>query len=191
MTEEIFDVCDENDNVIGTAPRSEVHRCKLLHRAVHIWVWNSDGELLLQKRTETKDEFPGCFTSSASGHVDSGESYEAAAIRELKEELQLQGELIPGDNLIGSESTAYEHTVLYHLQTDAPPVPDPGEIADVVFLSTAQIAEMLERSPETFTPPFRMLFQAWWEKECAEQEQLFRDVPAFLNSDDAEEGRKG
>lgn len=168
MSEEIFDVCDENDCVIGTAPRSEVHRRKLLHRAVHIWVWNSDGELMLQKRTETKDEFPGCFTSSASGHVDSGESYEAAAIRELREELQLQGELIPGEKLPASESTAFEHTVLYHLQTDTPAVPDPGEIAEVFFLSTAEVAARLANAPEQFTPPFRVLFQAWWEQECAD-----------------------
>lgn len=81
--EEIFDVCDEHDRVIGQAPRSVVHAQGLLHRAVHVFVFNSAGELLLQMRSRHKDEAPLQFTSSASGHLGAGETYEAAAPREL------------------------------------------------------------------------------------------------------------
>ncbi|WP_437227813.1 NUDIX hydrolase [Planctomicrobium sp. SH661] len=161
MAEEIFDVCDEQDNVIGQSPRSEVHAKNLLHRAVHLWIWNSSGELLLQLRSETKDQYPGCYTSSASGHVDVGEDYETAAVRELWEELQLRGDLTQGTKLPASADTAFEHTMLYHLQTDASPVPDPSEIAELHYFSTAAISEMLDRDPERFTPPFRVLFADW------------------------------
>ena len=87
MTEEIFDVVDSNDQVIDQRPRSEVHRLGLLHRAIHLLVFNSKGELFLQKRSMKKDCFPGTWDSSASGHVDSGEDYDICALREHLEEL--------------------------------------------------------------------------------------------------------
>src|SRR5271170_3191443 len=89
MPEEIFDVVDERDEVVGQAPRREVHARGLLHRAVHVLVFASDGRVFLQKRSLTKDTFPGAWDSSASGHVDSGEDYDACAVRELREELGL------------------------------------------------------------------------------------------------------
>src|SRR3989442_704060 len=87
MSEEIFDVVNEGDEVIGQKPRSEIHRLNLKHRAVHVLVFNARGELFLQKRSMKKDCFPGAWDSSASGHLDTGESYDACAVRELREEL--------------------------------------------------------------------------------------------------------
>ena len=72
MVEEIFDVVNERDEVIGQKPRSEIHRLKLNHRAVHVLVFNSRRELFLQKRSMKKDCFPGTWDSSASGHLASG-----------------------------------------------------------------------------------------------------------------------
>ena len=89
MAEEIFDVVNERDEVIGQKPRSEIHRQKLNHRAVHVLVFNARGELFLQKRSMNKDCFPGRWDSSASGHLDSGESYDTCATRELREEIGL------------------------------------------------------------------------------------------------------
>ena len=82
MPEEIFDIVDDQDRVIGQMPRSEVHRQKLLHRAVSIFVFDSRGRLLLQQRSATKDEYPLRYTSSASGHVSAGETYDETAPRE-------------------------------------------------------------------------------------------------------------
>ena len=90
MNEEIFDVVNDRDEVIGQKPRSEIHRLKLNHRAVHVLVFNSRGEIFLQKRSMKKDCFPGAWDSSASGHLDSGESYDACAVRELREEIGLE-----------------------------------------------------------------------------------------------------
>ena len=73
MTEEIFDIVNERDEVIGRAPRAEVHARGLLHRAAHMLVFNSRGEVFLQKRSLRKDRQPGVWDSSASGHVDAGE----------------------------------------------------------------------------------------------------------------------
>src|SRR5258706_661349 len=87
MREEIFDIVNERDEVVGRNTRSEVHRLGLKHRAVHVLVFNARGELFLQKRSLEKDCFPGAWDSSASGHLDSGEDYDACARRELFEEL--------------------------------------------------------------------------------------------------------
>ncbi len=89
MSEEIFDVVDEDDHVVGQATRKEVHKQKLLHRVSNVFVFNSKGEMLVQKRSLSKDEYPGRFTSSVSGHLDAGETYEQAALREMYEEVGL------------------------------------------------------------------------------------------------------
>lgn len=88
--DELFDLVDREDRIIGLATRREVHRDKrLLHRAVTVLVYRGQ-ELFLQKRSETKDMYPGCWTVSCSGHLGSGETYEAAARRELAEELGIR-----------------------------------------------------------------------------------------------------
>ncbi|MFH0948862.1 MAG: NUDIX domain-containing protein [Candidatus Aenigmatarchaeota archaeon] len=82
-----FDIVDENDKIIGKASRKECHTKGLWHRAVHILIINSKGEILLQKRCMKKDLYKGYWTDAASGHVDSGENYEETAKREMVEEL--------------------------------------------------------------------------------------------------------
>src|SRR5512139_4070862 len=87
MKEEIFDCVDASDQVIGREKRSEIHRQGLRHRAVHVLIFDKQGEIFLQKRSMQKDTFPGRWDSSASGHLDRGEDYDACAVRELREEL--------------------------------------------------------------------------------------------------------
>lgn len=164
--EEMFDVCDEHDNVIGRAPRSVVHAQRLLHRAVHIWIWDRRGRLLVHLRTASKDEYPSCYTSSASGHVGSGESYEMAAHRELLEELGLSGPLKFETKLAASPETANEHTVLYSLVTDAVPTPDPQEIESLEYLTRSELTDRIANAADRITPPFRALVQ-WWLQTSA------------------------
>jgi 16S rRNA (adenine1518-N6/adenine1519-N6)-dimethyltransferase len=161
MVEEIFDVVDEQDRVIGQAPRSVVHARRLLHRAVHIFVLNPQGEILLQKRSALKDEFPSRYTTSASGHLSAGEDYETAAPRELEEELGITGPLKRLAKFPASRETAYEHTVVYEMTTDQTPRIDAHEIDAATFHSVAEIEEMLARDPEAFSPCFATLF-AWY-----------------------------
>ena len=159
--DEMFDVCDEHDRVISQASRADVHAGNLLHRAVHIWVFNSRHELLIHERSALKDQYPGCITSSASGHVDAGEDYLTAARRELLEELDLRGDLEYIVKLPASAETAFEHTVLYSLETDAVPTPDPLEIAALEYRTVDEVRHLVATSPERFTPPFRALMAFW------------------------------
>jgi isopentenyl-diphosphate delta-isomerase len=163
MTEEIFDVVDEFDRVLRQAPRSIVHSQKWLHRAVHIFVLNSRGELLLQLRTSTKDEYPRCYTSSASGHLHAGEDYLPAAHRELAEELGLICELEFLKKFPAGAETSFEHTELYRTTTDAPPVFDPAEIESGEFVAPTRLAQWINDRPDEFTPCFRTLFWWYWE----------------------------
>src|SRR5258708_3933610 len=88
--EEILGGVKERAEAIGPKPRREVHRLGLMHRAVHVLVFNSRGQVFLQKRSLTKDRQRGLWDSSASGHLDSGEDYDACAVREVREEIGLE-----------------------------------------------------------------------------------------------------
>src|SRR5437016_8564037 len=92
--EEIVAIVDEYNQVVGALPRREMRARRSLHRATYTLVFNSRGRLYVQKRTTTKDIYPGYYDPVASGVVLAGETYEQAAIRELEEELGIQGVLV-------------------------------------------------------------------------------------------------
>ena len=87
MSEEQVVIVDEENQVTGSAPRSVMRRDGLCHRATFIFVFDSEGYLYIQKRTLTKDVYPGYFDLAAGGVVAEGEDYDTAAARELSEEL--------------------------------------------------------------------------------------------------------
>lgn len=84
---EVVVIVDENNSEIGTATRFEMRRQNLIHRASYILVFNSSGALFVQKRTKTKDIYPGYYDIAAGGVVQADETYEESANRELQEEL--------------------------------------------------------------------------------------------------------
>lgn len=158
MNDELFDVVNENDNVLRQALRSVVHRDKLTHRAVHIFVFRSNGDLVLHKRTDHKEEFPGVWTSSASGHVSAGEDYDTAAPRELEEELGITTPLERLHKFAARAETCFEHTVLYRTICDEELRVDENEIAAVDFVSVAEASSRVFANPNNFSPAFRLLF---------------------------------
>ena len=85
-SEERFPLVDEEGHVIGSATRGECHNgSKLLHPVVHLHVFNSKGEVYLQKRPEWKDIQPGKWDTSVGGHLDAGETPEQALVREVRD----------------------------------------------------------------------------------------------------------
>jgi isopentenyl-diphosphate delta-isomerase type 1 len=161
VSEELFDVVDGHDDVIGIRTRSEVHRLKLLHRAVHVFLFRPDGMMLIHQRSPTKEEFPSVWTSSCSGHVSSGETYDETAPRELFEELGIQAAVKRLQKFPACEDTSFEFTVLYHTESADPVRPDPDEITDIRWLPPDRIAAWIQSAPEDFSPAFRLLF-AWY-----------------------------
>lgn len=86
---EYLDVVDENNQVIGKETREKIHCSGLWHRGVHVLIFNSNRRLILQMRSVEKDKFPNRYDCSVSEHLKVGETYEAAAIRGLEEELKI------------------------------------------------------------------------------------------------------
>lgn len=118
---EIFDIVDENDQVIGKAKRGEVHgNNKLIHRSVGIIVINAKGEVFLQQRSATKDTDPLKWTISCSGHVNSGDNYENTAHRELVEELGVDLKIIPFTKFIYKGEQETEISKLFEAQSEGP-----------------------------------------------------------------------
>ncbi len=87
MPTETVSIVDSSDAVIGALPRDEMRRRGLIYRVTHILVFNAAGEILVQRRTECKDIYPGLLDLAAGGVVRAGESYADSAARELAEEL--------------------------------------------------------------------------------------------------------
>jgi 16S rRNA (adenine1518-N6/adenine1519-N6)-dimethyltransferase len=153
---EIFDVVDADDQVTGTATRAEVHAQKLTHRAVHVFVFNKRGDLLLQKRSLLKDMCPGLWDSSVSGHLDSGESYEAAAVRELEEEMGITTETAPEEiaRITPGVETGWEHVRLYRIRHDGNLRFPSAEVDAVMWFPLAEIAAWIAAHPADFAPGF-------------------------------------
>ncbi len=131
--QEVLEVFDRHNRLIGRATRGTIHRLGLRHRAVHIFVLDPTGRLYLQLRREHKDRYPRHWDSSAAGHVSPKEGYAAAAARELEEELGIQGELQRLAEVTACPQTGWEHVVLFQCRTDSPPVPNPEEIETGAF----------------------------------------------------------
>jgi isopentenyl-diphosphate delta-isomerase type 1 len=164
MPEELFDIVDEQDCVIGQMPRSQVHAEKRLHRAVHIFVFRTTGELLIHLRSPTKDEQPNKWTSSASGHLSAGEDYDETAHRELEEEIGLSGELEFLHKFDASPETSYEFTCLYRLISDEEPTFDSEEITRGEYVTLEELHRSVEEEPESFSSAFLVLFE-WYRRE--------------------------
>ncbi|HEX7859496.1 MAG TPA: NUDIX domain-containing protein [Verrucomicrobiae bacterium] len=161
MHDEIFDVVNERDEVVGQLARREVHRQGLKHRATHILIFNSTGEVFLQKRSLKKDNHPGVWDSSASGHVDSGEHYDACAVREVREELGIQLPCAPTRvlRINACAETGQEFVWVYRCTHEGPFVLHPEEIDTGAWFSPDQVAKWIREKPQEFAPAFIFIWR--------------------------------
>ncbi len=161
MNEEIFDIVNERDEVIGRLPRPVVHRDGHKHRAVHVLVFGSDGRIFLQKRSMTKDTFPGAWDSSASGHLDCGEDYDACAVREAREEIGLILSEPPRRlfKIAACSETGQEFVWVYQLQSDGPFVLHPEEIERGQWFKPNEVSEWMARQPRDFASGFVLIWK--------------------------------
>lgn len=157
---EWFDIVDERDTVVGRARRREVHRHGLRHRAVHVLVFRADGAVFLQRRSLEKDSCPGLWDSSCSGHLDAGEGYDAAARRELAEEIGIRRRQAPEFwfRIEACPQTGNEFVQVYRTEHNGPLRLNPAEIAGGAWKRPAALAREIAAEPERFTPPFRLVW---------------------------------
>ena len=161
MAEDIFDIVDEFDQVIGRDRRSVIHSERRRHRAVHILLRNSHGQVFLQKRSANKDKNPNRWDSSCSGHVDTGEDYDSAAVRELEEELGIKlviGQLEKIRKFSAMAETGMEFVWVYFGHYDGPFVLNPEEISDGRFWDLAEVDREIEVNRQEFSGAFRYIW---------------------------------
>lgn len=162
VSQEMLDVVDAEDKVIGVRARGEVHSLGLMHRSVHILVFNSEGELFLQKRSQSKDSNPGLWDSSAAGHLECGENYADCASRELAEELSI-AVTAPLELLFRLPAiplTGMEHCSVYRCIYDGPFQLQAEEIDEGRWETTAQMDKRVADQDPTLTN----ILQLIWKK---------------------------
>lgn len=167
-SEEMFDVVDDQNQVIGQGSRAEIHDLSLRHRAVHLFVSNKHGHVLLQKRSPWKDRFPNQWDSSAAGHVDAGEEYLHAAHRELHEELGIsKAELTEVAEFDACEQNGWEFVKLYDVKYQGRIKFPAAEISAVQWFTVDQIQTWIERRPDDFAPSFIQCWNAWLDSRIS------------------------
>jgi len=152
---ETLDLVDKQDTVVGEATRDECHQHQLRHRAVHIFLFDTNGHILLQQRSKEKDVYPGFMESSLSGHVLKGETYERAAIRELKEELNIE---LTRDKLRRESKfeikygPEHEFVQVFTATTDKKIKKSTDEILETYWITKDELMHEVTKNQKRFTP---------------------------------------
>ena len=150
VNDELVDIVDDADRVIRTVPRRTMRRDNLQHRVVFIVVWSSTGAVLVHRRSDSKDVWPGFWDLAVGGVVAAGEWYDTAARRELNEELGIDAD--PVELGTGRYEDADVRLVgrVYRVVHDGPFTFADGEVVEGRFVSRDELPAMVER--QRFVP---------------------------------------
>lgn len=175
-SKEILEAYDNEGQFLGLYPRSECHKNKnLAHKAVHILVFNSDGDIILQKRSAKKDLYPLMWDTSVGGHLSPNENYLNAAIRECEEELGFIPEkLVKLYNYTMYADNETELVETFFTLYDGPYMPCGEEVLEVNAFSV----EML------FKDEFRAFCSPFFLKEVEEFKKFLEKRGFFYEGDD-------
>ena len=155
MEEQVI-LVDKNDKPIGKIGKLEAHQKGLLHRAISVFIFNSKGEMLLQKRALHKYHTPGLWSNTACSHPRSNEIVKRAAERRLKEEMGIYCDLYlyKADFDNGLIENELDH--VYIGFSDQTPKPNPLEVAEYRFINSSDLTEEIKENPHKFTPWFKI-----------------------------------
>lgn len=164
MLEKVI-LVDENDTQLGEMEKLEAHQKALLHRAVSVFIFNSDNKLLLQKRAPSKYHSPELWTNTACTHPFPNESNESAVIRRLKEEMGITINHVTNifhfiyKEQLENGLTEHEFDHVFIGFTDAVPVPEINEVSDYNYVAINEILEQVKLSPQDYTVWFKKIIK--------------------------------
>ena len=143
--DEILDIVDENDEVIGQAPRGEAYARGMRHRCVFIQARDAQGRIFVHRRTATKLVFPSQYDMFVGGVVGAGESYDAAALREAEEELGVSGlpRPVPLFKFLYESGEQTWWSAVYEVRCELPVNPQAEEVAWHAFLPEEELEQRL------------------------------------------------
>ena len=155
---------DENDNVVGSMDKLEAHVKGILHRAFSVLIFNSRGEMLIQKRAKNKYHSGGLWTNACCSHPMPGESTEAATKRRLREEMGIETETTFAYKFIYRaplDSNLIEHELdhVFVGTFDGQPKINTDEVEEWKFISLEDVKKEAQEHPENFTYWFKLILE--------------------------------
>src|ERR1700752_3630137 len=154
---------DEQDKELGTMEKLQAHREGKLHRAISVFIFNSEKKLLLQKRAAGKYHSAGLWTNTCCSHPKPNENTEHAATRRLREEMGMNCKLnhvfsFTYFAVFDNNLSEHEFDHVFFGDSDAVPKPNPEEISDWRYVGMEEIESQLKQNPEQFTAWFKLIF---------------------------------
>ncbi len=170
MADELIDICDENNNLIDIQKMdSEVHKDGLWHRTSLIWIYNSNGEILLQLRAKEKYLYPDMWDTSVAGHVSAGEDPITSGLREVEEEigLKLKKEDLDfwqirkiKDTFRDIKNNEFNYVYFFKFDGDIKKLKlQKEEVQKIQFLPISKIEEELRTNPNKYVPHGKFWFE--------------------------------
>lgn len=163
MKDELVDIVDESDSVIGTVIRKEMREKNLLHRCTYILVFSSNNEVLVTKRTNTKDVAPGLYEIGQGGVVAHGESYEENAERELLEEVGIKSKLSYLFDFNFNSNKGRFIAKVFTCKYDGKIKLQKEEIESGFFISMEKLRGMLKKNQKSFTSDSIVMIKKYFE----------------------------
>lgn len=158
MNDELFDIVNEEDKIIGQATRKEVHRKGYIHRSVFFYLFDKQGKIFVSQRTANKEFYPEYWSIVFGGHLQAGETYENAVVREAKEEAGIEAEpvfITFFKKRLDEEDK--ENVKVYKLVTEQKPKLESNELKQGKFLTAEELGQKLKE--DKFLPETDKLYQ--------------------------------
>ena len=168
MNEEKLVLVDKNDNQIGLMPKMEAHQKGILHRAFSIFIFNSENQILLQKRSSNKYHSGGLWTNTCCSHPRDGENIIDAGIRRLSEEMGINAELKQAFNFTyraelknGLIEHEYDHVLIGEF--NGSPILNKDEAEDWKWVSIEEVRKDIKENETDYTVWFVIAFEYFYK----------------------------